>query len=93
MSTHIRQVVELPLEEYQSMKQTQERILKVLENLKIVAPTEYVTLIEFMIETKMSRWKADVLRQCGKLKIIQRGRKLYLPRTEIQRYFNGEMEG
>ena len=82
----------MPAEDFQQLKETSERILSALQNLKIVAPTEYVTPQEFMTETKMSRWKFDALRDCGALKAIQRGRKLYVPRTEIQRYFAGEME-
>lgn len=93
MSNTIRQVVEIPAEQFAQIKETGEKILRALENLKITPPTEYVTTAEFMTEVKCSRWKFDALRDCGKLKVIQRGRKLYVARTEIQRYFNGEMEG
>ena len=90
--TQIKQVIELPAEEFQQLRETSRRILSALENLKIVTPTEYVTPIEFMTETKISRWKFDAMRDCGKLKVIQRGRKLYVPREEIQKYFTGEVE-
>jgi|GEM_PF-5766780 len=87
-----KQVVEMPLEYFNQMQETNQRILSALENLKVIAPTEYITPNEFMKETQMSRWKFDALRNDGLLNVIQRGRKLYLLRTEVQRYFKGEME-
>jgi hypothetical protein len=90
--TQIRQVIELPVEDFQQLKETGQKILRALESLNVVPPTQYLTPIEFMTETKISRWKFDALREYNKLKVIQRGRKLYVPRTEVQRYFAGEME-
>lgn len=92
MMSQIHQVVELPLENFNQLIQTQERILKALEGLKLTAPAEFLTTQEFMDETKISRWKMDALRADGKLRVIQRGRKLYINRSEVTRYFAGEME-
>lgn len=92
MSTLVRQVVELPYEEFNRLVQTQQQILKVLENLKLTAPPEFLTTEEFMAEVKISRWKFDALRADGKLHVIRRSRKLYVNRQEVARYFAGEME-
>jgi hypothetical protein len=86
-------VIEIPAEEFQKMKETGEKILKALENLRVVTPTEYLTPKEFCKETKMSLWKFAELRNDGKLNVKQVGpRKLYVPRTEVTRYFSGEMD-
>jgi hypothetical protein len=90
--TQIKQVVEVPSEEFNEIIETGRKILKALENLNLTAPAEYLTPGEFMVQTKMSRWKFDALRADGKLQVIQRGRKLYVNRHEISRYFAGEME-
>jgi hypothetical protein len=90
--TQIKQVVEVPAEEFQYLKETGEKILKALENLRVVTPTEYLTPKEFCKETKMSLWKFTALRNEGNLQVKQIGRKLYVPRTEVGRYFSGDMD-
>lgn len=90
--SEIRQVVEIPAEEFAYIKETNERILKALEGLQIVKPSEYLTAEEFMKAISCSRWKFNYLKDSGKLKTIKRGRKIYVPATEELRYFNGEME-
>lgn len=90
--TQIKQVVEVPAEEFKFWKESTNKILNALENLKLTPPSEYLTALEFMEQTKMSRWKFDTLRDNGKLNIIQRGRKLYLASSEVKRYFSGDME-
>ncbi len=90
-SNQIKTVIEIPAEEFQRMKETGEKILKALENLRVVTPTEYLTPKEFCKETKMSLWKFAELRNDNKLLVKQVGRKLYVPRNEVGRYFAGEM--
>ena len=82
----VKQVVELPLEQFESFVEGQRRILGALQEIKAIKP------YEFMNEVKIRRWKFNQLRESGKLKVIQRGHKLYVPSGEVQRYFRGEME-
>ncbi|WP_339791136.1 hypothetical protein [uncultured Imperialibacter sp.] len=88
----VKQVVELPLEQFESFVEGQRRILGALQEIKAIKPVEYYTAYEFMNEVKIRRWKFNQLRESGKLKVIQRGHKLYVPSGEVQRYFRGEME-
>lgn len=91
--THIvKQVVEVPLEEFEILKDNNRKILSALENIQAIERPEYLTPKEFMRQTKLSWWKFNDLRSKNKLKVIQRGRKLYVPANEVTKYFNGEME-
>ena len=49
-------------------------------------------LAEFMEKAKMCRWKFNQLRSKNKINVIQRGKKLFVPASEVRRYFEGEME-
>jgi excisionase family DNA binding protein len=48
----------------------------------------YLTAQEFMNCLNISRSTFDSLREENKIKVIQKGRKLYLSETEIERYMN-----
>ncbi|MEQ6118570.1 hypothetical protein [Reichenbachiella sp. MALMAid0571] len=88
-----KSVEELPLkEELRQLKNNQERILGALESYKIIQPPEYFTVSEFMEKAMMGRWKFNQLRSNNTIKVIQRGKKLFVPATEVRRYFEGEME-
>lgn len=67
---------------------------KSLQHLKVIEPKTdgYLTADEFMKAIKVSRWKFNFLVRSGALKWIKRGRKFYVAQTEVQRYFNGELE-
>ncbi len=93
MSGQIRQVIELPIEEYDRMKETQERILKALENLSLLPSStpEFLTAHEFMKRCKISRWLLDELRAQGKLRSRKVGRKIFIEIGEVDRFFNGQL--
>lgn len=92
----IKQVVELPIERFKSIERLESishRILDALDNIQgVPRNSEYLTAQEFMDELRISRNKFDKLRHENKLKVILRGRKLYVPVIEVKRYFDGEME-
>lgn len=90
MST--KTVVEVPAEVFTEMRDTQKMILSRLQDLRMIAPAEYLTAIEFMTRTKMSRWKFNELRDKNLIEVIQRGRTLYVPETEVKKFFEGSHE-
>lgn len=49
---------------------------------------EYITAEMFMAKAHISRSTFDELRIKNEIKVIQKGRKLYTPKSEIHRYFN-----
>lgn len=70
----------------------QEEILNVLRNKSLLEPSEHLTVKEFIARTKMGRSKFERLRAEGKLITKKLGRIIYVPATEVKRYFNGELE-
>lgn len=48
---------------------------------------EYLTAVEFMERLSISRSKFDMLVLKGKIRTIKKGRKIYVPATEVERYF------
>ena len=88
-------MIVLPEEEWGQFKANQNEILLLLGNLKInfkpFIPTnlsEYITANEFMQAVKIRRTKFDQLIQTNRIKTIKKLRKIYVPVTEIDRYFN-----
>ena len=84
-------MVMIPEEEWSQMKQAQQEILNTLKALsnKREEPvkTKYVTAIEFMAAVRIRRTKFDQLVSANKIKIVRKGRKIYVPSSEIDRYF------
>lgn len=83
------QFVIIPTEEFQQLKTD----LKILIN-KMNTPTssttndiDFLTAKQFMEKTHMCRSTFDELRNHNKLKVIKKGRKIFVPNSEVQRYF------
>jgi hypothetical protein len=89
--SQIKQVVELPYEQFQEIQETSKLILTALQNLNLTPAPDFLTAQEWMDQCKVSRWKFDMLKNAGKLRVKQIGRKYYIAKTEVQRYFNGEL--
>lgn len=89
--TQIKQVVELPYEQFQEMQENTQLILAALKNLNLTPAPDFLTAQEWMDQCKVSRWKFDMLKNAGKLRVKQIGRKLYVAKSEVQRFFNGEL--
>jgi len=88
----IRQVTEIPAEDLNQLRSDLNEIKKSLQNIGAMKRPEYISIKEWCKETKMSWWKFNELRNNGRLKTITRGKKVYIPSSEITRYFDGEME-
>src|SRR5688572_20412783 len=86
-------LVMIPAEELASIKQTQQEILSQLQALcsqqhkSTVLTRGHVTAKEFMVAVSICRSKFDQLVAGNKIKTIKKKRKIYVPATEINRYF------
>ena len=75
------------------IKKGQQEILLKLERLEtstaqhINACLSYMTAFEFMKAVRIRRWKFNQLICTGKIRIIKKRRKIYVPRGEVERYF------
>ena len=87
----VTSLVMIPETELQSLKTTQLEILQHLKTLQAGnrknAEADHVTAIEFMAAVRICRSKFDQLVNTGKLKSIKKMRKIYVPVSEIERYF------
>jgi Helix-turn-helix domain len=71
------------------MHENQRAIMDKLHNLNTESPTssEYITATEFMDALRIRRSKFDELRHQNLIKTLEKGRKIYVPSSEIKRYF------
>lgn len=81
--------------ELDELKIGQQKILEALASKQSETNTdqsEYLTSKEFMARVKIARSKFDELVADGKVKTVRPngGRKIYVPVTEVARYFKGE---
>jgi hypothetical protein len=81
-------------QDIETLKKTQQDILKKLEELNsnkrtsIASNSPYITAIEFMQAIRIRRWKFNCLVSSGKIMSIKKKRKIYVPKGEIERYFS-----
>ncbi len=87
----IPQIVMLPGSVLDKLQRTQDIILEKLESIQSgnSSPDEYLTAVQFMERIKISRATFDEKRAKNEIKVISKGRKLYVPSSEIKRYFEG----
>jgi hypothetical protein len=71
------------------MHENQRAIMDKLHNMNTESPTssEYITATEFMDALRIRRSKFDELRHQNLIKTLEKGRKIYVPSSEIKRYF------
>jgi len=85
-------LVMIPEEELANLKLTQQEILKQLQNLlslkSSAVPVRHITAIEFMEAVRIKRTKFDKLVNQNKIRTIKKERKIYVPTSEIDRYFS-----
>ena len=89
----VNSFVLIPEVELQQLKLTQVQILEQLQNLQgksIKQPTisNHITAIEFMKAVKICRSKFDKLVTSSKIKTVKKKRKIYVPLSEVDRYFS-----
>jgi hypothetical protein len=85
-------LVMIPEEELSHLKSTQQEILKQLQSLQFVTsttlPLSHITAKEFMAAVRICRSKFDQLVSENKIRIIRKRRKIYVPTSEVDRYFS-----
>jgi hypothetical protein len=80
-------------QDIENLKRTQQDILRKLEELNnngkstAILQSPYVTANEFMQAVRIRRWKFNCLVSSGKIMSIKKKRKIYVPKGEIERYF------
>ena len=85
-------LVMIPQEEWEQLNTIQAEILERLKGLTPSKPVtiqaDHITAKEFMDAVRIKRTKFDQLVQSGRIKIVKKMRKIYVPAKEVQRYFN-----
>jgi len=85
-------LVMIPAEDLESIKNSQQKILQQLQALDRVdlgsIPVKNITAKEFMAAIRICRTKFDRLVSMNKIRIIKTKRKIYVPVSEVERYFN-----
>jgi hypothetical protein len=81
-----------PQGEIEQLKSMQLQILEAIKTLhftggKSTAAPTYLTAMEFMRAVKICRSKFDQLSATSKIRVIKKKRKLYVPFSEVERYF------
>ena len=73
------------------LKNTQQEILQQLKELHSKGPggvsVKNITAKEFMATVRIGRTKFDQLVSTSKIRIIKKRRKIYVPVSEVDRYF------
>lgn len=89
-SSEYPQLVMLPSSVLDKLQDTQDQILESLDRLRIKnSEEEYITAQEFMDRVKISRATFDEKRLNNEIKVIKKGRKLYLNAGSVKKYFEG----
>lgn len=86
-----RTLVMIPGEELAALKTQLELVLKEIKNLQApkqsIAKESFITAKEFMAAVRIGRTKFDQLVATRKIQTIKKLRKIYVPVTEVNRYF------
>jgi hypothetical protein len=91
MDSNNMTLVMIPQQEWAGIVATQQDILEQLKELNTRGPAgvpiKYITAKEFMQAVSIKRTKFDQLVLSNKIKTIKKRRKIYLPLSEVERYF------
>ena len=92
MSLERLNLVMIPEDELINIQKIQQEILKQLQNLQssssATVPIKNITAKEFMTAVRICRSKFDQLVATNKIKTIKKKRKIYVPVSEVDRYFS-----
>jgi len=84
-------LVMIPEAELNLLKSSLQGIQQQLNYLqgKVAIPAaKHITAVEFMAAVRIKRTKFDELVRFGKVKVIKKMRKIYVPVEEVDRYFS-----
>lgn len=93
MNVETMSLVMIPQEELTNLKTTQQEILRYVKELQskpAANPTiqNHITAKEFMAAVRICRSKFDQLVLTNQIKTVKKSRKIYVPVSEIERYFS-----
>lgn len=90
-TTDFPSIVMLPAATVEKLQEQQQKILEALESLNTPSQVpEYYTAVEFMEKVKCCRATFDQLRAKRKIKVIRKGRKLFVPSSQVKAFFEQE---
>ena len=85
-------LVMIPELEWHTLQEKQQEILELIRELKTKGPggvpVRNITAKEFMAAVRIGRTKFDQLVLTSKIRIIKKKRKIYVPLSEVERYFS-----
>lgn len=83
-------LIMIPEADLQFIKASLEEIKQELNNLNHMSATsvKYITASEFMAAVRIRRTKFDELVKDGKIRVIKKLRKIYVPVGEVGKYFS-----
>jgi predicted sugar kinase len=83
-------LVMIPEAELTLLKKSLQSIQQQLNNLNSKEQTtvKHITAIEFMAAVRIRRTKFDELVKFGKIRVVKKLRKIYVPVEEVDRYFS-----
>lgn len=90
----MKTVVEVPKDIFDGLIEGLKKIDKMdkaLEVMKISSPVDWLTVEEFLVRCKISRWKFEMWKDAGILNMKKIGKKWYIHPGEVQRFFNNEL--
>jgi len=65
-----------------------QRLSEKLEKHNSELPQDYITALQFRKAVHIGQWKFDQLVNSNLIKTIKKKRKIYVPATEVQRFFS-----
>lgn len=84
-------LVMIPEAEWHALRMKQQEILERISELKTKGPggipIKNITAKEFMAAVRIGRTKFDQLVLSSKIRVIKKRRKIYVPLSEVERYF------
>lgn len=91
MNSEAMTFISIPKEEWTAFKTAQQELIIFLHELKQKGTggivVNHITAKEFMAAVKIGRTKFDKLVNTSRIKVIKKKRKIYVPVSEVNRYF------
>ncbi len=88
----VKHVYEVPEEFLNRFDSRLGKIEGALQKINALERPEEFTPKEFMSRIKISRSQLEIFMNLGLIKYKKIGRKIYIPDTEVERYFAGEIK-
>jgi len=91
MSSEALTFITIPKDEWTLFKTTQQELIAFINEMKQKGTgglvVNHITAKEFMAAVKIGRTKFDKLVNTSRIKVIKKKQKIYVPVSEVNRYF------